>query len=199
MKKPSLKFSLSFFLAAVLVIGSGIGMSVRYYRSLPHHYVQQTRSVEGYRVSGCWCVDGAGKDTLVWLVVFANGDGGVSGGGDGITSAHFVENSENPFKAKSVGLWNRGIFQNGKMFEHSDDGRIWLYYSTKLTVSEITVSEEDRSLVSYQTFQHLETTALWKGHLRPPAEWESALFQEKMGVDLKYPIPKGFKSKVRPG
>ena len=199
MKKPSLKFSLSFFLAAVLVIGSGIGMSVRYFRSLPHHYVQQTRSIEGYRVSGCWCVDGAGKDTLVWLVVFANGDGGVSGGGDGITSAHFVENSENPFKAKSFGLWNRGIFQNGKMFEQSNEGHIWLYLTTQQTVAKLTVPDEVRTTLSRRTFQELETTRLWIDHLRPPAEWESASFQEKIGVDLKYPIPKGFKSKLRSG
>lgn len=135
---------------------------------------------------------------LVWLVVFAKGNQSIGSGGDGITSATFVERDKPP-KDDGIGLWCSGICQNGEMCEHSNQGRIWLYVTTKLTIAEIPVSDADRSLVSYYTFQHLETTVLWKEHLRPPAEWESAAFQEKMGVDLKYPIPKGFKSKVRPG
>lgn len=177
------RFRLSFFLIAVLSIGSGVGMSVRYYRSLPHHYVIQSRGVDGYLITGSWRVDCGGTDKLVWLLVFADGNISLSGG-NGIASAAHVHQSEFANHEKnrretSLGLRHQGLFQNGKMFDHSDEGKIWLYMTTKETVAVFDLPEEYRTSVSMQEFQTLENTRLWKEQLLPAAERESAAFKKQ--------------------
>lgn len=179
--KRRFRFGLSLFLTAVLVLGSGIGMSVRYYRSLPHHYVIQSRSVDGYLITGSWCVDCGGTDKLVWLLVFADGNTSLSGG-NGISSAAYVHrlefaNHEANRRDTSVGLRHQGLFQNGKMFDRSDEGNLWLYMTTKQTVAAFDVPKEYQASVSLQEFNTLENTRLWKEQLLPAAERESAAFQ----------------------
>lgn len=176
--KHRLRFGLSLFLTAVAVLGSGIGMSVRYYRSLPHHYTQQTRLVDGYKVTGSWQVDRGGTDKLVWLLVFADGNRSVSGNGNGNTPAAYVDQFEVPRTDSTLGLWSRGLFQNGKMFDRSDKGDLWLYMTTRKTVAVFELPKEYSTSVSLEEFKTLEETRLWKEQLLPAAERESAEFKK---------------------
>lgn len=196
--KRRVRFGLAFFLIAVLVLGSGIGMSVRYYRCLPHHFVQKTRGIDRYRVSGCWRVDRGGNDELVWLLVFADGDAGISGGGDGYTSAAYVRNFENAGHHPGIGVWNRGLFNHGRMYEGSDQGYIWMYLTTNQTLKKLEIPDRLQSKVSMQAFEQLQSTLLWKEHLRIELDRESAAFQQQFDAKIRTRNPNEGKGNVPP-
>jgi hypothetical protein len=77
-------------------------------------------------------------------------------------------------------MWNRGLFQNGKMFDHSDEGNLWLYMTTQQTVAVFDLPREFSTSVSLQEFDTLENTRLWKEQLLPAAERESAAFKNQL-------------------
>ena len=154
------------FLVLCIVLGSAIGLSVRWWLALPVYY-EQNKTVDGFRVQTLW-ERRRDRHKLLYLLSCPDGD-----------------------RHSAVKLKPNGVF----LFTNQSEGRperYWVYVNSGGSGNVRPVV--DAPPLTPGEFAEIENTSLWKEHLRPALVYESQQFDRWFAETRGTPIPSRFTS-----
>jgi hypothetical protein len=178
--KFRLRYSIAAFLTTVCILGSAIGLGVRWHLASQSEYVVEKELVGHTNMYASWKRNGLGQEQLIYLVVFPPGEATTTGGGAGIyrKPQGIITGVKD-----AIGIYPQALYVNEKPV-NTEEQKIFVYRLVQKDVKAIELPQIHQELRRLD-FLHLETSEIFESVLEPAAKEQFRTYLASLDPDTR--------------